>query len=158
MRAAGALLLATVLSGCAAGGDTPAEPAETATPQDAAASDPADTPLPDDYAGTAWQVSDADGARYITHLDPDGTYRDLRNGDPLQQGTWSVDAEDRICFSAPFAQDEDATDAEGLETCWRPHHMAGEGELLLHGQSGRRIMATRVEYSPADEDNDTSAQ
>ena len=27
MRAAGALLLATVLSGCAAGGDTPAEPA-----------------------------------------------------------------------------------------------------------------------------------
>ena len=160
MRAA-ALLLLAALPGCADSADAPAEPAETAAPDEAAATGAADLPLPDDYAGTAWQVSDADGARYTTFLDPDGTYRDLRNGDPFQEGSWSFDAEERLCFTTPAAgdasQDEGEQEVKADKTCWRPHRMAGDDELVLHGQSGRRIKAIRVDYSPADEDNDDAA-
>ena len=38
--------------------------------------------VPEAFSSTAWRAIAEDGARYVTEIDPDGTYRDLRNGDP----------------------------------------------------------------------------
>ena len=110
------------------------------------APEPRRTAAPEEYAATAWRVTAEDGARYITHLDQDGTYREFRNGDPYQTGEWTY-ADKRICM--------EPSDEIAVGGCWRPIRMR-EDTLLMTGAGGRRIMLERVDYvpAPADEDSD----
>ena len=101
---------------------------------------------PDSFAETAWLVRSEDGARFVTHFDADGTYRDFRNGDPYQQGEWSY-AEGpqgkQLCF-APQAEN-------GVERCWVPGRIRGD-IMEATGPGGRRIELQRAQYeAPEDE-------
>ena len=82
-----------------------------------------------------------DGARYVTFLDEGGTYRDLRNGDPWQEGDWTYadgPGGKQICLRP----DHD----DGLERCWEPGRIKGN-TLIATGPEDRRIELTRVDYT-----------
>lgn len=123
-------------------------PTEDSEPPDTAEETAAPGPAGDDqpalkvFAGTAWRVVAQDGARYTTLLDPDGAYRDLRNGDPWQKGGWQFDSADRgglLCFT---------TDSEeAVRRCWKPGKMRGD-TMIATAEDGRRIELTKVEYRP----------
>ena len=128
------LLGAGCLSACA-----PEQP--VADEPEAATSAADDTPnLPANLANTAWRVQAEDGARYTTYLDRSGTYRDLRNGDPFQTGTWTfTDGPEggQICFN-PDAE-------QARESCWELDRMRDKS-LFVRGPGNRRIKLTRVAY------------
>lgn len=113
---------------------------ETLTATQQAMATPTGEPAPEVFAATAWRVLAADGARYTTYLDQDGTYRDLRNGDPWQTGEWTyADGEDgkRLCLRP----DADT----GIERCWEPDRMRGD-MMRLEGETGTLIELESVEY------------
>ncbi|MEZ5680737.1 MAG: hypothetical protein R3E14_05515 [Erythrobacter sp.] len=128
------------------------EPVAVATGSDEAAGSEAsgERAAPEVFAGTAWRAVSEDGARYTTYLDPDGTYRDLRNGDEWQTGTWRYDVEAGalLCF-APEAED-------GVESCWKPGKMHGD-KLDATDSGGRRIELHKVEYMPSSDEGEASA-
>lgn len=102
---------------------------------------PSGKPAPDSFVGTAWRVMAEHGARYVTLLDEGGTYRDLRNGDPWQEGDWTFadgPGGKQLCLK-PDHED-------GLERCWEPERMKGD-TMIATGPGERRIELTRVEYS-----------
>ncbi len=144
-------LLMLALGACAPSADNsnsavPSSPAAAAM----AASTPSADPAPEGFAATAWRADAENGARYTTYLDPDGTYRDLRNGDPWQRGSWSYTAGDeaRLCFT-PEAEG-------GVRRCWTPEPLSDETMAATDAQ-GRRIELERVEYAPPPEAPDDSA-
>lgn len=95
---------------------------------------------PDRMSETAWRTQAEDGARFVTYLDADGTYRDMRNGDPWQQGAWNyAEGPDgkEICFR-PDHED-------GVERCWLPGRTK-DGTLVVTGPEGLRIELERAEY------------
>ena len=161
MKALLALGSFAALAACSA----PEEAGVSVDPESASQVDATDetveAEMPSDFAGTAWRVNDEEGARYTTFLDPGGRYRDHRNGDPFQEGAWEIDAEERICFTPDDEEGDAGDDAPGADgdaetdgdrsavnrTCWRPDRMASDDTLLLHSQSGRRIRATKVDYT-----------
>ena len=101
--------------------------------------------LPAEFARTAWRAVATDGARYTTYLDEDGRYRDFRNGDPWQQGSWETNSEERLCF---LPDDEGA-----VLRCWHPDRMQGADRLIATSDNGMRIRLERADYSPpADEE------
>ncbi|MFW2349771.1 hypothetical protein [Qipengyuania sp.] len=112
---------------------------------------PSEAPAPEALAATAWRTLSEDGARYTTYLDPDGSYRDLRNGDPWQTGSWRyIDGEEgkRLCFKPD--------DENGLERCWEPGRVSGD-TMRAKGDSGITIELERVEYQPPAEADDEAA-
>ena len=114
-----------------------AEEAASAEPSDS----PTGNPAPDTFAGTAWRVMAEDGARYVTMLDYDGTYRDLRNGDAWQEGDWTYadgPGGKQLCL--------EPNHENGLERCWQPGPMEGD-TMIATGPEDRRIELTRVEYA-----------
>lgn len=132
-----------LLGACSDGSDqgaaleTPQQSVAKGTGAEAVAT-PAPPPLPNEFSRTAWRARDESGALYTTFLDPAGRYRDIRNGDPWQQGAWEYDAEDRICFT-PDAEDS-------LAQCWRPERMDEGGHMIVTSGSGRRVQLESVEY------------
>lgn len=95
---------------------------------------------PETFANTAWRVMAEDGARYVTMLDEDGTYRDLRNGDAWQEGDWTYadgPGGKQLCLR-PDHED-------GLERCWEPGPLR-EDKIIASGPGDRRIELTRVSY------------
>ena len=132
-------LAGLVLSALAACSPTEQQ-SETLTATQQAIATPTGEPAPEVFAATAWRVLAADGARYTTYLDQDGTYRDLRNGDPWQTGEWTyADGEDgkRLCLRP----DADT----GIERCWEPDRMRGD-MMRLEGETGTLIELESVEY------------
>ncbi len=137
-------LAALSLVGCSPSGTTGTENFDTANPT----SPPSEEPAPKTFASTAWRAIAEDGARYTTQLDPDGTYRDLRNGDPWQTGSWDYSADDEsnlLCFTP---QDEN-----GVERCWRPERMNGD-TMRATSENGTEIELRRVDYTPASKGSD----
>lgn len=143
------LLTGSFLAGCA-----PQD--EGGPPEDASAGEavsampsPDGAPAPDTFAQTAWMARAKDGARYVTQLDADGTYRDLRNGDAWQSGSWSF-AEGpegkQLCFSPE--------DEAGVERCWLPGRMK-EGKMMATGPGGRRIELEPVTYEPPEQEDNS---
>lgn len=137
--------LAALLAACTPA-DSGADEAETtaeATPTDT----PSDDPAPEVFAATAWRATAEDGARYITYLDADGTYRDIRNGDPWQTGSWTYDAASGtklLCFTPD--------DENGVQRCWKPGAISGD-TMEATSDSGKRIALDRMEYqAPAEDD------
>ncbi len=145
-------LLATgALAACSPTGDgstTAVSPVETA----AAVSEPEGQPAPDEFANTAWRIIAEDGARYVTYFDADGTYRDLRNGDPWQDGTWSYEdgpEAKMLCFTPD--------DENGVERCWQPGRIT-DGTMVATNAAGRRIELKPVDYTlPEDNEDDGGA-
>ncbi len=112
-----------------------------------ASMEPKDAPVPDGFARTAWRVMAEDGARYTTYLDADGSYRDLRNGDPWHEGQWTYTTGDtpRLCLEP---EGENA-----VERCWEPGPSDGD-TMEATGDDGRTIELERVEYVPVPDDAD----
>ena len=116
--------------------DAPAEGQETA----------AGSSTPDSFAESAWLTRAEDGARFVTYFDPDGTYRDMRNGDFLQAGSWTYadgPGGKQICLEP---------DADGsVKMCWQPDTMDGD-TMTATGPEDRRIELERTTYvAPEDE-------
>ena len=110
-----------------------------------------------EFVGTAWRVSAEDGARYVTYLDAEGRYRDLRNGDPWQEGGWSLEAapgdeegQVLLCFQP-----------EGdnvRERCWETGKL-DDGKLIVTSGGGRRVQLEKVAYeAPQDAETAEAAQ
>ncbi len=114
--------------------------------------DESDNPAPDTFGGTAWRVTAEDGARYVTLLDADGAYRDLRNGDPWQTGNWTYadgPGGKQLCFVPDHEN--------GLERCWQPGRISDD-TMVATGPGERRIELTRVEYRPPAVEVDQEAE
>ena len=120
-------------------------------PAEEAASDPAAEPQSAGEAGvvettpknltlaeTAWRASGEDGAVFTTYLDADGTYRDHKNGEPLQDGEWEEVSQGRICFTP--AKDE--TSGE----CWALEKPDAEGVMRATNDAEKVIELRRVTY------------
>ncbi|GMM92043.1 hypothetical protein [Qipengyuania sp. MTN3-11] len=142
-----ALVLGTLMAtGCSA--PAPSDPQEggpkgtNASAAEAMADVPDgnDAELPAEFVNTAWRAIAEDGARYTTFLDEGGRYRDLRNGDPWQEGGWEIDSQGQICF---------LPDAEGaVLRCWHPDRMQSAERMIASSDNGMRIRLERVDYSP----------
>jgi hypothetical protein len=129
---------ALALSACSPTEDTGGDAPDAADP----AALPSDEPAPQIFAATAWRAVAEDGARYTTQLDPDGTYRDLRNGDPWQTGSWTYSDGEQgklLCFTPG--------DENGIERCWEPERVRGD-TMRATSDSGTTIELERVDYEP----------
>lgn len=145
------LLAATCAIGLA--GCTPPageqEATATAEQSDAASTpepSPAFSPAPSSYDNTAWRSTAENGALFATYLDGDGTYRDLRNGDPYQTGSWTYGDEGRLCLTP------DGENTQG--GCWMPRRMSRDDKLVLVNDNQKRIELTRITYEPPAEASD----
>ena len=89
-------------------------------------------------AETAWLSVSSAGAVYTTFLDPDGRYRDLRDGQVVYTGSWEQNAASELCF----------TPDTGRGTCWR-HGLPGlDGVMRATDRDGRAIEVKRISYAP----------
>ena len=134
--AAAALLLA----GCSGSSSTALPGAGSSAPATAGTTDTSSAPLPSDFTGTAWRVDGTDGARYTTYLDPQGRYRDWRDGQPWATGTWENGSDGSLCFTP----DGDNV----LRRCWQPDSMTADGTMTATAEDGHQIELTDVDYSP----------
>ncbi len=96
-----------------------------------------------DMTGTGWRVTGEDGSIYTSFLDPDGNYRDFRNGTLWQTGTWERRGDGRLCFTP---DDEDR-----VGECWTNDPPIDDGTMLTTNDAGRTIELLRVTYIPAEE-------
>ncbi|MDY7098576.1 MAG: hypothetical protein SXU28_10610 [Pseudomonadota bacterium] len=135
--------VSTVVSACSGGnGDTVAPAAEEQSAQE-----PASEPVV--MAETAWLTVSNDGAVLTTFLDPDGQYRDFRNGEPAFNGTWSENADDQLCF----------TPDTGIGGCWTTGSSNDDGSMRVTNEDGRAIMLKRITYqSPASSSESDTGQ
>lgn len=137
------LLCGLALAACAPGAEEAAQEGAGGDSKQAegAANDKA---IPDSLAETAWLARAEDGARYVTYFDADGTYRDLRNGDFLQSGTWTYadgPGGKQICLE-PQAEN-------AVKMCWQPDKMDGAA-MIATGPDDRRIELQRIDYVAPD--------
>lgn len=139
-------ILALALTACSptAEQDTAAQIATADNAEPEPEPTPTTSPAPDDFTGTAWRSVAENGALFVTYLDEGGTYRDLRNGDPYQTGTWEYADDGQLCLTP------EAEEAEG--GCWEPGRMR-DGDLLTLTSGERRIQVTRITYEPPVEEN-----
>lgn len=149
MRHATLIALALLAAGCSAEPQD-SEAAGDGTPADALEQDTEANAAPGSFAETAWRSTSEDGALFTTYLDRDGTYRDLRNGDPWQTGQWTFNAtgDERLCFTPD--------DEDGVERCWKPESMR-EGTMAASGPGDRRIELERVDYQLPEDGSDAAA-
>ena len=147
-------LIPTAIAALALAGCSPEAEEPAVTPGDAAAeasATPTGQPAPEVFAATAWRLVAEDGARYTTMLDADGTYRDLRNGDPWQTGAWTYSDGEQGKFLC-FTPDDDGA----IERCWEPGRMTG-GTMRATGDNGVNIELERVDYEPLANGDDQGA-
>lgn len=110
--------------------------------------------IPDEMGGTAWRTATESGALLTTYLDPDGTYRDLRNGNPYGTGSWAYTDGARgklLCFTPSAETDngsEDDETVEPIETCWETSRVR-DGKMVVTGPGAKRVELTSISYSPA---------
>ena len=89
-------------------------------------------------AETAWLSISEEGAVYTTYLDPDGRYRDLRDGQVVFAGSWEQDASEKLCF----------TPEEGTGACWTHGAPGLDGVMRATNEAGRAIELKRISYTP----------
>ncbi|WP_228242360.1 hypothetical protein [Porphyrobacter sp. GA68] len=138
-----AFYLAFALTAC-----SPTAEQETASQAAEPEAGPTASPAPDDFANTAWRSTAENGTVFVTYLDQGGTYRDLRNGDPYQTGTWVFGDDGQLCLTP------DLPEAQG--GCWTPGQMRS-GDLLTLRSEGKRIQVRRITYEPPAPAQDTEA-
>lgn len=139
-----------VCASCTAPAEESGEPAADTASPDAAATDEAAGP-PEDadrvaLANTAWRVQGEDGAIYTTYLDADGTYRDFKNGESLQEGSWEEVSEGRLCFTP--------ADEERTGECWSNERQEKDGTMRTTSDSERTVELRQVTYVAASLDGE----
>ena len=161
IRTTGATVLVLALLACSPAGDTEvdASAADGATQPDAdgaateaegAAADAAG----DDSARaegprpmlqlSAWRSRGEEGATYATYLDDERRYRDLKNGEPHQEGEWEVREDGALCF---------LPDGENVRgDCWEIDRPDKDGVMIATHSSGRRIELQRIDYQPPEDE------
>ena len=121
-------------------------PAATATGAGESAEAPSDPPADQGsperiaMAETGWLTIGRDGSVHTTQFDADGTYRDYRNGEFLQSGTWRRREDGLLCFT-PASQDR-------LGACWETKGLEDDGTMRALDADGRTIQLRRVSYLP----------
>ena len=99
-------------------------------------------------AETAWLSVSADGAVYTTFLDPDGRYRDMRDGEIAFAGNWEQNASGRLCFAPD----------QGKAACWAHGSPGLNGEMRATNEDGYAIEVKRITYTPPPPQPDTDAE
>ena len=94
---------------------------------------------------SAWRSAGEDGATYATFLDGEGRYRDMRNGEPRQEGSWEVREDGAVCFLP------DGDNVRG--DCWNLGRLRKNGSLVATGQDGQRIELHQIDYQAPEEDS-----
>jgi len=89
-------------------------------------------------AETAWLSVSEEGVVYTTFLDPDGRYRDIRDGQIAYQGTWEQNASSELCFSPDNA----------MGACWEHGAPGLDGVMRATNRAGRSIEVKRITYTP----------
>ena len=92
-------------------------------------------------AGTAWDAIDSNGAVYTTFIDPEGTYRDFRDGEMWQTGSWDRPGGNRICYKP-----DDPIEEEGSRLCWTVRPPGEDGVMVAIDENGREVTVRQVEY------------
>lgn len=145
----GAMGLAALvaIAGCTPADDAaaPANPASQTEP--APQESPRALQIPDSFEGTAWRVAGADGGRYVTFLDAEGRYRDLKDGEPFHTGAWDRRADGSICFLPDGAETQ--------RRCWTPDRMTDDGRMVVvGGEEGARVELEPGDYeAPSSEES-----
>ena len=95
------------------------------------------------YANTAWEYTGADGTIITTSLRDDGSYQDIGGDEVRDQGTWSYDDQNRICFDSSMEDDNDQ--------CWDgPDQPVGTGQsYVANSETGMSMELTRATFRPA---------
>lgn len=88
-------------------------------------------------ANSAWLSVGEDGSVLTTFLDPDGRYRDGRNGTMTDAGRWEQRPSGEICF-IPDA---------GTGDCWTAASLQDDGSTIVTGRDGKRVEIKRITYS-----------
>ncbi|MEP2735508.1 MAG: hypothetical protein ABJP34_04345 [Erythrobacter sp.] len=93
---------------------------------------------------TGWRVQGEDGSVYTTFFDADGTYRDFKNGEPMQAGTWEERVDGNLCFTPS---------TEGrIGECWALAPVDMDGMMKPVSDAGKSVELRQVTYiAPAEE-------
>lgn len=93
---------------------------------------------------TAWRALGEDGAIYTTFFDADGTYRDFKNGEALQSGSWEQREDSKLCFT-PAEEDR-------IGECWTLAPASNDDTMRPTSDGGKEIELRKVTYiAPEDE-------
>ena len=125
-----------LIAGCSAGSSP-----EEAEPAPEPGSDSGTSELSAEslvMAETAWLSVSEEGVVYTTLLDPDGRYRDIRDGKIAYQGTWEQNASSELCFSPD----------KGMGACWEHGAPGLDGVMRATNRAGRSIEVKRITYTP----------
>lgn len=96
-------------------------------------------------ANTAWLSVGQDGSVQTTFLDQGGRYRDFRNGEPADTGTWEQRPDGAICF----------TPDEGQGGCWGAGALDADGSTYVTSADGKRVEIKRITYTAPPLDDET---
>lgn len=144
MRVATALIATIALAACAEEQGTGGEGAPASESTNEANSDNG-TSLT--LAESGWLVVGEDGAVYTTMLDPDGSYRDFRNGDPLQSGEWEKRESGELCFIP--SEDGKAGD------CWTLGQLERDNTVRATDSEDRPVELRKISYVGPGEGDET---
>jgi len=98
-------------------------------------------------ADTGWLSVGSDGAVQTTLFDPDGRYRDFRNGEAADSGAWQQRPDGSICFTPDTGQGD----------CWTTDGLEADGSAVVTSASGKRVEIKQITYTaPPVEDDETS--
>ncbi|MEP2180313.1 MAG: hypothetical protein ABJI04_10285, partial [Marinomonas sp.] len=76
--------------------------------------------------------------------DADGSYRDFKNGDPLQVGTWEERVDGKLCFTP---------EVEGrIGECWALAPLDGDDMMQPVSDAGKTIDMRQVTYLPPEDE------
>lgn len=89
-------------------------------------------------AETAWRVLGEDGAVYTTFFDANGLYRDFKNGEALQSGSWEERDDGKLCFTP---EEEDR-----IGECWELGKVDRDGMMKPVSDAGKTIELRQVTY------------
>lgn len=130
------LLAGLAISACApegdSGGDSSAA-AETGSEPEAREATGSLT-----LAESGWLVVGEDGAVYTTMLDPEGTYRDFRNGEPLQTGEWEKREAGELCFIP--------SDEGKAGDCWTLGELERDNTVRATDSEDRPVELRKISY------------
>ena len=134
------------IAGCAPAQD----PATDAGEEDAvqSASNDASTDETLLMADTAWLSVGSDGSVQTTFLDTGGRYRDFRNGEAADAGSWASRPDGSICF----------TPEGGLGDCWTSGKLEDDGSTIVTSAGGKRVAIKRITYIAPPSDDDAEDQ
>lgn len=88
-------------------------------------------------ANTAWLSVGEDGSVLTTFLDPDGGYRDGRNGTMADSGRWEQRPDGAICF----------VPVTGTGDCWTAEALDEDGATIVTNGDGKRVEIKRITYT-----------